>query len=289
MLIHVVVAISTACNDEQEVSKSESIIEEGAIKKSFSISETDKVYFSQGNLQFQASTGLWRFAENQYDIIGFENENISSTNNGWIDLFCWGTSGWYSGANQYKPWASCRNNPKDFNVGGTICNSLTGAYAKADWGYYNAISNGGNSARMWRTLTKAELTYLIKERPNASKLRGEATVNEVNGIVILPDNWITPSNITFNPDYGYDKNTYTVSEWARMEANGAVFLPSSADRDHGVGKQLINMESIGFQQEMDAMILVIHMRFILTVTIFTTVIVFSVVLGLRYGLCKMWI
>ena len=226
-------------------------IENGAIKAAFSISANNQVYFSQGNLQYQATTNTWRFAEHQWDFIGThsvttddpryggtvegsDNLMVSPIYNGWIDLFCWGTSGWYSGANQYKPWASCRNNPKDFNVGGTICNSLTGAYAKADWGYYNAISNGGNSARMWRTLTKAELTYLIKERPNASKLRDEATVNEVNGIVILPDNWITPSNITFNPDYGYDKNTYTVSEWARMEANGAVFLPSSADRDHGV-------------------------------------------------------
>ena len=30
----------------------------------------EKVVFSQGNLQYQASTNTWRFAEHQYDYIG---------------------------------------------------------------------------------------------------------------------------------------------------------------------------------------------------------------------------
>ncbi|MBQ3676229.1 MAG: hypothetical protein II926_02525, partial [Bacteroidales bacterium] len=51
----------------------------GAIKAAFSVSADKKVYFSKGNLQYQASTGTWRFAENQYDIIGEDNANISST------------------------------------------------------------------------------------------------------------------------------------------------------------------------------------------------------------------
>ncbi|MBR7035054.1 MAG: hypothetical protein IKI25_04755, partial [Bacteroidales bacterium] len=74
----------------------------GAIKAAFSVSADKKVYFSQGNLQYQASTGTWRFAEHQYDIIGDgdDNANISSTNSGWIDLFGWGTSG-YNGKNPY--------------------------------------------------------------------------------------------------------------------------------------------------------------------------------------------
>ena len=57
----------------------------GAIKAAFSVSADKKVYFSKGNLQYQASTGTWRFAENQYDIIGEDNANISSTYSGWID------------------------------------------------------------------------------------------------------------------------------------------------------------------------------------------------------------
>ena len=60
----------------------------GAINGLFTINSSgDQVYFSQGNLQYQASTDTWRFAENQYDIIGNANSNISPTYDGWIDLF----------------------------------------------------------------------------------------------------------------------------------------------------------------------------------------------------------
>ena len=37
----------------------------------FSVSETKKVIFSPGNLQYKASSNEWRFAKNQYDIIRY--------------------------------------------------------------------------------------------------------------------------------------------------------------------------------------------------------------------------
>ena len=64
----------------------------------------------------------------------------------------------------------------------------------------------------------------------ASCLQGEATVNGVSGLVLLPDDWTMPSGIIFNSGYGFDKNTYTVSEWAKMEEYGAVFLPAAGSR-----------------------------------------------------------
>ena len=51
----------------------------GLIKGEFSVSATQKVSFSQGNLQYRASTDTWRFAENQFVCIGENNSNISST------------------------------------------------------------------------------------------------------------------------------------------------------------------------------------------------------------------
>ena len=83
----------------------------GAINDKFTINDNgDQVYFSQGNLQYQASTDTWKFAESQYDYIGDANSNISSSYDGWIDLFGWGTSG-YHDANDpynvnYQPWSS---------------------------------------------------------------------------------------------------------------------------------------------------------------------------------------
>ena len=46
------------------------IYPQGAVKGVFSVSKNKRVCFSQGNLQYQASTDTWRFAEHQYDVVG---------------------------------------------------------------------------------------------------------------------------------------------------------------------------------------------------------------------------
>lgn len=195
----------------------------------FSITESNRIAFSQGNLQYQASTGTWRFAEHQYDMIGKDNANISSSYSGWIDLFGWGTSGWNSGANAYQPYST--GTYEDYYVGGDYTNNLTGEYANADWGVYNKISNGGNQAELWRTLTYEEWRYVTSGRTDAYALNGTATVNGVKGMILLPDNWTAPDGITFESGMsGYDANTYTTSEWSKMESNGAVFLPAAGGR-----------------------------------------------------------
>lgn len=214
--------------------------ENGAIQTPFSVSADKQVYFSQGNLQYQARTGTWRFAENQYDAIGNDNVNISSSYNGWIDLFGWATSGWNSGANEYQPY-STSTNPTDYYVGGEKTNSLMGEYANSDWGVYNKISNGGDQAGLWRTLTNEEWMYLLFERDDAILLQGSATVNGVPGIILLPDNWTAPEGITFKTGTnGYDDNIYTIVDWCRMEAYGAVFFPAVGVRDGS------NVEDVGY-------------------------------------------
>lgn len=207
-------------------------IENGAIQAAFSVSADKQVYFSMGNLQYQASTGLWRFAENQYDMIKGDNGNISETYEGWIDLFGWGTSGWNSGANAYQPY-STTSNYFDYYVGGSYSNSLTGSYANADWGVYNKISNGGNQSEMWRTLTKDEWYYLINNRPNADKLYSQGSVDGVTGFIILPDNWTVPSTISFTHQAGnWIKNSYSLDKWNVMQSYGAVFLPGAGMRSN---------------------------------------------------------
>ena len=198
----------------------------GAIVYSFSVSAYKQIYFSQGNLQYQASTGTWKFADNQYDMIGADNANISETYEGWIDLFGWGTSGWNSGANAYQPY-STNTNIKDYFTK----NDLTGDYANADWGVYNAVVNGGNQTGLWRTLTGEEWGYLISIRTDASSKKALASIDGINGLVLLPDNWTLPDGLAFNSGISdYEQNTYSTTEWAKMEANGAVFLPAAGYR-----------------------------------------------------------
>ena len=205
----------------------------GASNCVFSVSSTKQVRFSKGNLQYQASTGTWRFAENQTDCIGDGNTNISSSYNGWIDLFGWGTSGWNSGANAYQPWSTSTTD-NHYQPGGGYSNDLTGTYANADWGVYNAISNGGNQAGMWRTLTKDEWDYLIFYRSYYSYSYVKATVNGVKGIIVFPDNFTVPSGVVVT---GYNTtsiestaNVYSQVSWTTLQNAGCIFLPFAGTR-----------------------------------------------------------
>ena len=209
-------------------------LDDGVLPGAFSVSATQQVFFSQGNLQYRASTDTWRFAEYQYDYVGSFNSNISSTYNGWIDLFGWGTSGWNSGAVCYQPW-SASTSSSHYCPSGSFTNDLTGSYADADWAYHNAISNGGNVAHLWRTLTSAEWKYLFNTRANASSKRGIGNINGVGGLIILPDSWTLPSGCSFTSGIAsyyhvWTHNSYTLSQWAAMEAAGAVFLPAAGYR-----------------------------------------------------------
>ena len=244
LLFGMATAVCVACSKENDVTKqeeqkketSENTTEEvkivdGAITAVFSVSETKKVYFSKGNLQYKANTNTWRFAENQYDAIGEDNKNISSTYDGWIDLFGWGTSGWNSGANAYQPY-SISTEISDYYPGGSEKNDLTGDYANADWGVYNTIIGGGNKVGLWRTLSYNEWYYLLKNRKTADQLYGLAIINGINGIVLLPDTWTQPQDVFFEKGItkGYSQNIYSIDNWMIMEKNGAVFLPATGLR-----------------------------------------------------------
>ncbi|MBQ0153972.1 MAG: hypothetical protein KBS70_04210, partial [Bacteroidales bacterium] len=208
-------AYPTAMQDKMPTIQCGEVKTEGV----FSVSATTKVAFSSGNLQYQASTNTWRFAEHQYDYVGDANANISATYDGWIDLFGWGTSGFNS---KYPYMTSVTNS--DY-VNGTI--DIT--HTPYDWGVYNQI--GDDPAGTWRTLTKDEWVYLCNTRPDASNLVGLATVNEVNGLIILPDNWALPSGLSFNALLDFNENIYTPEQWEKMEAAGACFLPAAGYRN----------------------------------------------------------
>ena len=213
---------------------------EGALDGLFTINANgDRVYFSQGNLQYQASTGTWRFAENQYDYIGNAAGNTTAaddrpTQSAWIDLFCWGTSGYNHGANNYQPWSTSQININYYVYGHEEYN-LYDDSGKADWGY-NAISNGGNRENSgWRTLTQPEWNYVFNTRSTASGIRyAKARVNDVSGVILLPDNWTATTyalDNTNSSDADFTGNTITAADWTNvLEANGAVFLPAAGYR-----------------------------------------------------------
>jgi hypothetical protein len=202
----------------------------GELSGLFSVSENTQVSFSKGNLLYQASTNTWRFAANQYDYMGSSNSNISADYSGWIDLYCWGTSGWNSGAEEYQPYSTSTDNAS-YLTGGSGSISMIDDYADADWAYHNTIANGGQQAGLWRCLTHEEYIYLFETRDNASQKYAYGKVNGINGIIILPDAWTLPDGLSFIPQSGnHNDNSYNIEQWALMETAGAVFLPSTGSR-----------------------------------------------------------
>ena len=208
----------------------------GAIAGLFRINAAgDQVYFSKGNLQCKAnSTGAesapytpeWRFAENQWDYIGDVSSNSSPVENQteWMDLFGWGT----------------KNNP-------TKADGSASAYSWNEWGD-NPISNAESG---WKTLTQAEISYILKTRATGITINGKpdaryalATVknvkgDDVKGLIIIPDNYCGPvANVatditwsTINGQANYSTRC-TAAGWSILEAAGCVFLPAGGWRSY---------------------------------------------------------
>lgn len=208
-------------NKIKEDPSTENIINKNFSKHPFSIGQDKRVYFSQGNLQYNPSTNTVRFASHQYDYV-----NYMVTTKEWDDLLYW------------APKNSSNKEEQDSPA--------------FDWGQY-PIVNGGNVPNLWRTLCPNEWQYLFTFRKNALNLFAPANINGVNGLIILPDEWNlqgtkrfkTASQMGFkeykNPLNGsyyivddgasasknYKRNTFTIGEWKQLEKYGAIFLPAA--------------------------------------------------------------
>jgi hypothetical protein len=192
------------------------------VAKPFSVAIKKRVTFSSGNLQYHPANDEWRFAPSQLDYIGEDNANISDTYNGWIDLFGWGTG----------------DNPLKIN--GKIEDYAT----FVDWGV-NKI--GSYAPNTWRTLKSDEWEYIIHGRYNAEELKGVAQVNGVNGLILLPDDWTCPDDVSFKSGVAEesesfaDYQSFSASQWSKLEASGAVFFPASGFQK---GSEMMDLQQI---------------------------------------------
>ncbi len=196
-----------------------------------------KVSFSQGNLQCSGvttSTYTWSFAENQYDMLGEANVSGSVLADK-IDLFGWSTN------NETTKWGISTS---------TSYSDYSGDFV--DWG--QNIGDG----KTYRTLTQAEWDYLLNTRTDATNKKGVARIKlndegtqYANGLILLPDSWTCPAGITFKSgfasNYGIDYyatyQTFTLTEWQKLESAGAVFLPASGRR---YGSSMYHVQSGGY-------------------------------------------
>lgn len=149
----------------------------------FSVSNSQRVRLSLGNLQWSAkngdernantthnvagggtAAGTFRFSEHPWDRVGggpgygnvnhknasgasVQSNNDSRAENyaGWIDLFAWGTSCWSGDGcvSSYMPYQISLS-PYNYLPGGSSTANISGT--NADWGVYNAIWNPARNA-----------------------------------------------------------------------------------------------------------------------------------------------
>jgi len=216
----------------------------GSLRGLFTIAANTSVHFSQGNLKAVKtnvgdawSTYDWYFMDNQYDIVERTKSDISDSYSGKteISLFAWGTSGYSHGATIVIPYNTEMGAGSKYKAYGSAYNNLYNSTGQADWGY-NIIKNSVKSENKWRTLTDAEYNYLFSGRYDAPVKWGYATVNEMHGIIILPDGFDDPyknkGDYVFDgSSAGWDANIYNEDNWNNyMEPAGAVFLPAAGQR-----------------------------------------------------------
>ena len=181
--------------------------------KGFSVSATEKVYFSQGNLQAVTTdnwnTWTWRFMDYQYSID--ETTDVDVNYNGRSTASLMG----------FNPKNRPYYTSEDYD-------QYSGAFTT--WSG-TEITNDGDSDHTWFALTSEQWDYLFRLRTNASSKYGMATVNGQPGIIVLPDVWST-SAPAFNIWHtNYNDNTIDAATWAASwETRGAAFLPAAGHR-----------------------------------------------------------
>lgn len=208
---------------------------------SFSISSTEKVIFAPGNLQATNTTAnttegwTWSFASHQYDIVGSNAANTTvgdglTTSAGTIDLFGWvGNSSSFTGPARYGIHNSQNND--DYGTNNTEA-------LKADW---SGLTISGYPENFWTTPSMGVYDYVINTRTTTNTLSPGArytlaTIDGIRGIILFPDNYSHPLDVTIGGAPVYNENsdcTATISstsDWNKMEAAGAVFLPAAGIR-----------------------------------------------------------
>ena len=202
----------------------------------FSVGDNKYVQFSTGNLQYEVGTNTWSFASKQYEVIG--GEAYTGTNNtnygmnvpgytGKLDLFGWSSDGKF-GVNPSNTDAHYGYAGSDF----------------VDWG--DLVNETG-----WYTLTKEEMNHILARTKDGKKLWALATINDLVGLILLPDNWDTNINLVYGyiPEkFVYTKNLLSIAEWQTLEEAGAVFLPAGGSRTGGYG----NTDKAGGKGTIDA-------------------------------------
>ena len=201
--------------------------------------DTIKVDFTnKGNLQALVDANgqvtRWQFAPHQWDLIQLHKTTDTVDANmtlqsGWVDLF----------GHSVCTIDAITGDTTITNYYGipTPMTADVSAYQGTfyDWGRIPGVIAAEGSG--WVTLSAAEWGFLLGYNKNSARIGAsnkffsDAKVCGVPGIVFLPDVWSwTGSLYPLNPANHNKQAYYDADEWSLMEAGGAIFLPTGAQR-----------------------------------------------------------
>lgn len=182
---------------------------------------------------------------NQYGYQGFKSRykirnnirlNITPFDNQQLTVYEGNSTSLYVPAYvfYFDQYSRSHNVYTDYWPYGSATTNLYDETGEAGWSY-NAISNGGNLEHLgWRTLKRSEWTYVLTQRTTASGIRyAKAVVNDVNGLLLLPDDWDASNyslNFTNTTGASFTSNTISALQWSVLEQFGVVFLPATGWR-----------------------------------------------------------
>jgi hypothetical protein len=156
----------------------------------FSVSDDKKIIFSSGNLQYQPSTGSWRFADNQWDIFIPDNSNDSIGQ--WIAHFANDTS--------------------------MLNNSVGDGWrlpTQDEWLYLTNIRENASNLISMATVQGKHGMVILPDNFDTTGIR----FNPAFPVDFRADNYNYIADMTTNT------NIYDAEEWKKMEDAGAVFFP----------------------------------------------------------------
>lgn len=214
---------------ETYYSESAQTVKGGAIPHRFKVDGNRYVYFSQGNLWSNITQLIppypteCHFEQKQYEYTN-EHKNVNH-----VSCLFW-----------------C-----NWDAGASYISLLSDGTYSQDVHFTNRpnFTINGDPVGTWRLLTGDEWEFLIANHDCAV---GKA--NGIPGLIILCDNFKYPENCDHLTDLceneswlpvgdEFTQNNYDATDWAKMEANGALFLPAVGRRTSG-GVDNLRIEGI---------------------------------------------
>ena len=195
----------------------------------FSVSATEKVFFSQGNLQAVKrgdtwNDCTWQFAATQYETVETTGQNVGEnySDTGIQSLFGWGDVNHKTSEEDTYTW------PSSSDPWGTLIDNQ---------GTWRVLS--GNSTGEWKYLLETRM--MLNGKPRYT--------NKTNGIQIPQGGTIYKGLFIYPDDYsGAEVGAGGPSTWDEINDAGIVFLPATGYRNNtepNTGTSVYNVGSEG--------------------------------------------